>query len=249
MTRPNREKLFTRIRALFSKTVEAGATEAEAMAAAEKARALLEKYQLDLGAEELRQEGFVRKAVKLDALGSYFGRLISSALQEFCDVKIWYNVPNTAKARIALRYETPATEIEIFGLASDVELAEYLLGSLAGFALAGANVHVAAERKMAFALATSLGAAQIKELHRSYLFGCANPYGAIIKLDKPKLVLDEMERRGIRLGEGSSPIDPQDAEAFAAGSAHGAKASFGRPVAGGRIAGLIGRAQGNEAKR
>src|SRR6266536_3504047 len=174
MTRPNREKLFTRIRALFSKTVEAGATEAEAMAAAEKARALLEKYQLDLGAEELRQEGFVRKAVKLDALGSYFGRLISSALQEFCDVKIWYNVPNTAKARIALRYETPATEIEIFGLASDVELAEYLLGSLAGFALAGANVHVAAERKMAFALATSLGAAQIKELHRSYLFGCAN---------------------------------------------------------------------------
>ena len=61
MNSADREKLLARIKALFSKTTEAGATEAEELAATEKARELIEKYQLDMGAEELKREGFVKK--------------------------------------------------------------------------------------------------------------------------------------------------------------------------------------------
>src|SRR5258705_5557481 len=46
MTSTDREKLLARIKALFSKTTEAGATEAEELAAAEKHRELIEKDKL-----------------------------------------------------------------------------------------------------------------------------------------------------------------------------------------------------------
>jgi Protein of unknown function (DUF2786) len=42
----------SRIKALLAKTVARGATEAEELAAAEKARELIEKYRLNLGTEE-----------------------------------------------------------------------------------------------------------------------------------------------------------------------------------------------------
>ena len=67
MTDTDREKLLARIKALFSKTTKSGATEAERHAAAEKARELIEKYQLDMGAEELKKEGFVKKNIGMDA--------------------------------------------------------------------------------------------------------------------------------------------------------------------------------------
>jgi hypothetical protein len=64
-------------------------------------------------------------------------------------------------------------------------------------------------------------------------------YRALVTLDKPALISAEMERCGIRLQAGSALTGASDRSSFAAGSAHGAKANFGRPVGGGRIAGLI----------
>jgi len=66
-------------------------------------------------------------------------------------------------------------------------------------------------------------------------------YGALITLDQPSLIKAEMDRLDIRLSAGSCLTGAGDRGSFEAGSAHGAKATFGRPVAGGRIAGLIGR--------
>jgi hypothetical protein len=105
-------------------------------------------------------------------------------------------------------------------------------------------------------------AAQSREAHRSHLIGCASrihhrldemvaqrraqaasPSGrALVKLDKPALVQAEMDRLGIKLHCGSGVTGGRDRGSFAAGAAHGGKATFGRPVAGGgRIAGLITR--------
>ena len=71
----NHEKLLIRIRALFSKTVEAGATEPEAMAAAEKAREL-ERFDAAraslapvLAAFSSREPEKARKAVCMSAVG------------------------------------------------------------------------------------------------------------------------------------------------------------------------------------
>jgi hypothetical protein len=154
------------------------------------------------------------------------------------------------------------SEIGLIGLTSDVELAAYLIESLTNFALAGADLHIAVERKMAIALGTPLTSAQSRQVHISYLVGCASrtrarleelakqrktqdakpgSYGALITLDKPALIDAEMERCGIHLHCGGSSLSGgSDSGSFAAGSAHGANASFGRPVGGGRIAGLIG---------
>jgi hypothetical protein len=117
MTNTDREKLLTRIRALFAKTTETGATEAEELAAAEKARELIEKYQIDLGAEELKRDGFVKKAIDMETVHFTFARFILDAIDKFCEVRCWYTT-----------FGSP--QIVVFGLASDVELAAYLIESL-----------------------------------------------------------------------------------------------------------------------
>jgi hypothetical protein len=249
MTDTDREKLLARIKALFSKTTKSGATEAEELAAAEKARELIEKYQLDMGAEELKKEGFVKKNIGMDAARFTFARRILNAIDKFCEVKTWYI---TYGGRV----------ITVFGLASDVELAAYLIESLTTFSLSGADLHIATERKIQIALGTPMTATETRECHRSYLLGCANrisirlremaqqrrsqtakpgSYGALITLDKPTLINAEMECLHIRLASGSCLTGASDRSSFGAGSAHGAKASFGRPVGGGRIVGLIGK--------
>lgn len=248
MTDADREKLLARIKALFSKTTGAGATEAEELAAAEKARELIEKYQLDMGAEELKKEGFVEKSIDMEAARFAFARRILQGVDEFCEVKTWYRT----------FYQR---SVVVFGLRSDVELAAYLIESLTTFTLSGADLHIALERKMAIALGTPMTSAQSRQAHFSYVDGCADrisdrlsemarrrrsqtakpgSYGALITLDKPALIQAEMERCGIRFRTGTALTGGSDGGSFSAGSAHGAKASFGRPVGGGRIAGLIG---------
>ena len=245
----DRDKLLARIRALFAKTVEAGATEAEEIAAAAKARGLVEQYQMDLGAEELKREGFVKKAINLNHAQFAFSRRIMGGIGQFCEVKTYYTTFGSPK-------------IMIFGFRSDTEFASYLIESLTTFALAGADMHIATARKMAIALGTPMDATESREARRSHLLGCATrvtlrlkemaqerraqaaqpgSYGALVKLDKPELIRAEMERLNIRLHASSCLTGAGHSESFAAGSAHGAKASFGRPVAGGRIAGLIDR--------
>jgi hypothetical protein len=244
----DRDKLFARIKALMAKTVEAGCTEAEALAFAEKARELIERYQIDLGVEEIKREGFITKAIDIVPLRFAFARRILLAINEFCEVRTWY--------MMFFR------KIEILGLRSDAEFAAYLIESLTNFALAGADMHVAVERKRALARGEPLTSAQSREARRSYFVGCAyrvsqrlremaaqrkaqaarpGSHGALVVLDKRHLVQAEMDRLGIKLRSGSSLTGGRDHGAFAAGAAHGAKATFGRPVAGGHVAGLITR--------
>jgi hypothetical protein len=172
-------------------------------------------------------------------------------IETFCEVETWY-----------MTMGRQAADFCILGLASDAEYASYLVESLTTFALGKANVHIAVERKMAIARGTPFTPADSREAHRSFLIGCANrvsvriremaaerkaratkpgSYGALVTLDKPTLVSAEMERLDIRLHSGSSLTGARAGSSFAAGDRHGTQATFGRPVGGGRIAGLIGR--------
>jgi hypothetical protein len=177
-----------------------------------------------------------------------FARRILLAIEVFCEVRTWYS--------------TFFQHIEVLGLRSDAELSAYLIESLTNFALAGADLHVAIERKMALARGEPLTSAQSREVHRSYLVGCADrisqrlremaaqrkaqaatpgSHRALVVIDKPGLIQAEMDRLGIKLRSGSSLTGGRDHSSFAAGAAHGAKATFGRPVTGGPVAGLITR--------
>jgi hypothetical protein len=123
-------------------------------------------------------------------------------------------------------------------------------------------VHVAIERKVAFALGETPNS---KGLRRSYLLGCATriserlkeliaerakqaakPSGstALVKIDKAALIKAEMKRLDIHLCAGSYSASVAESGSFAAGSERGSKASFGRPIGGrGGVAGLIGRSK------
>ena len=59
-----REKVASVVEALLAKTTENGATEAEAMAAAEKARELMDRYQIEPVRRGLEQEGVHKVSIK-----------------------------------------------------------------------------------------------------------------------------------------------------------------------------------------
>src|SRR5262249_9194530 len=126
------DKLLARIKALFAKTTEAGCTEAEALTAVAKARELIEKHQIDLGAEELKKEGFDQQNIDMDKTRLAFARRILHGIEKFCEVKTWLCLG----------------DIVVIGLRSDAEFAEYLINSLTTFAIAGADLHMATERKI-----------------------------------------------------------------------------------------------------
>lgn len=82
MTTTSKERLVARIRALLSKTVENGATEAEAMSALAKAQEIMQSHGLDHAAVEA--EAFVReKFVENQVRRCYWGRDLGYAIGQF----------------------------------------------------------------------------------------------------------------------------------------------------------------------
>lgn len=115
------QKIIDRIRALLAKTTENGCTEGEAMAAMEKARELMDRYQLDLGAVGIEEEGVIRAFAQRKAYRHMqIKDRIANAIASFCDCKVWLD-------RDANR------QITFLGLRSDAQFATWLLDSLDGF--------------------------------------------------------------------------------------------------------------------
>jgi hypothetical protein len=111
----SRESILARIRALTSKTVEAGCTEGEAVAAAAKVAELMDRYGFataDLEEkEEITAETFFAPGKRLGSL-----RSLCVDIASFCDVKVWATRPSRSEAA-GVRY---------FGRESDVQVALYL---------------------------------------------------------------------------------------------------------------------------
>ena len=109
-------KVKARIRALASRTVERGCSEAEAMAAAAKVGELLEVYGLSMSEVDLREEACVQRVMVFDdprrqAMGWLF-----PALLRFTDCRGW---------------TVGRADYVIFGLEPDVQMAEYLMHVIA----------------------------------------------------------------------------------------------------------------------
>src|SRR5262249_45680526 len=114
----NRDRLLNKIRGLLSKTQENGCTEAEAFASLDKARALMDAYEVT--SEELRltkeEADIIFKAARNDEYGvrSWLGFPVS----RFCDCRMMTN---------------RSGDICFIGLRSDVQFADWLLDHLANF--------------------------------------------------------------------------------------------------------------------
>jgi hypothetical protein len=235
----DKKAIALKIRALLAKTADRGCSEAEAIAAAAKAKELLDKYQIDLSEHELEEEGFVKgKAEKAQARRFNVQETLAHWIAKFCEVKVWHTFDSAG-------YRRKEKRIVFFGLRSDVEFANWLTVALEAFVWHNADEY---ETKLKYEHGPTVGGYYLK---RDFAMGaCARinqrlraevearkpqtmSDGRALMVVKNQLVEREFNKLGMSLGSasprsykhGDAPPD-----AYAAGRAAGDRASFGRPV-------------------
>jgi hypothetical protein len=237
----DKAKIANKVRALLAKTTDKGCTEAEAMAAAIKAKALMDEYQINLSEFDLESEGFIRgKAEKAQPYRFNVQDYLAGAIGAFTDCKVWCTFAASGLRRSDKRQV-------FFGLKSDVEFANWLLVALECFVWQNAN-EFETEHRIKFG--PTAGGYYLK---RDFARGCVARInerlreavksrtpavmgdGRALVVVKHALVEREFNKLGMTLGKASARTfnrgnAPPDA--YSAGRAAGDRASFGRPVAG-----------------
>lgn len=223
-----REDLLAKIKALLSKTIEAGCTEGEAMAALQKARAMMDVH--DVSDEELQltkeEKATAQVYEERDPHGVMRG--LAYAVHKFTGTQGW----------TYRREEKRAT----CGLRADIEFAEWLLSTLAEFVK---------REYIRFAITSASGEAKERRAAmRNFIQGCTLRISErLLELTKPpkeqtanaralvvtkqSAIDDYLEAAGIKLSRcRTSTFSVKDHGAYEAGKAAGERASFGRPVSG-----------------
>lgn len=225
----DRQRLAERIKALLSKTVERGCTEAEALAAAEKAQELLYLYQMSRSDLELEAEGMIlhriwghdlkKRRFPLTAVAA-----LGFGIAKFCECRGW-------------TWAGGFEGFEFCGLRSDVEFAAWLFDALVDF---GKQAYLSYELELpagqrpdraGFFIGFS---ARIRERMEDEVkrrtAGRASS-GRDLIVAKAPLIQRFMDAQGIRLGRGRA-LATSSSAAATAGARFGDRAGFGRPVRG-----------------
>jgi hypothetical protein len=232
-------KMAHKIRALLAKTVDKGCSEAEAMAAAIKAKELIDAHQINLSEYELEQEGFTRgKAEKPWQRRFNVQWALCAVIASFCEVKVWGSYEANGTRRSEKR-------VVFFGLQSDVEFANWLLVALESFIWSNADQF---EQELRMKQGPNAGGYYVK---RDFAMGACARIGERLReaikartpqvmgdgrslmIVKQALVQREFNKLGFKLGSGTAQSfnrGDAPADAYAAGRAAGDRASFGRPV-------------------
>ena len=115
-------RIKKKVHALLSKTVENGCSEAEAMAAAQKAGELMDFYNLQITDIDIRDTKCKHLKIELATVigGKLDGCIV--AIGRFCDSKTWFSRGYKIYGGPIQRGGT----YNFFGLEQDVEMAEYI---------------------------------------------------------------------------------------------------------------------------
>lgn len=224
-----KERIAERIRALLRKTVGSGCTEAEALAAAELAGKLMDKYQLSMSDIELQGEETAHDHVKTGRKELGAMDIVAGAVGRYCGVKTWYSD------------DDGTVERHFFGLRVDVDLARWLYAMIGAAmrhdwltysfqAMVGThrrdNDRRRFERGFADRVASRLDAMRRDRQEES------RSAGRDLVVVKNAVVEAAFNALGFHLVDGE-PIRPTTANnAYAAGVAAGDRAPLARPVAG-----------------
>jgi hypothetical protein len=228
MTEAQRE-IALKIRALLSKTVDKGCTEAEAMMAAAKAKELIDRYQIDMSEADIAEEGYVKGTAESD-MGRKFNvqNWLAGSIARYCETKYWMTHNHGGHRR--------KTRIVFFGLKSDVEFANWLLTGLEAFVWTKADEFGGdyyEKRNFAMGCCNRI-AERLREAikEREARNVTMSQTGKSLVVVKGQLVESEFKKLGLRLRNsgGSSYRSGGSASSRAAGYAAGNGASFGRPV-------------------
>ncbi len=217
--------LLARIEALRSKTTDRGCTEPEAMAAAAKVAALLDRHGLSMSDLELRAQPCGRLALPTGR--SRIGPLddCAPAVAAFFDCRFWFETD--AEGRLAQVF---------FGLPADVRAAATLMPLIAQAFETEANRFRAGPEYL-----RGRGGRR-RALHTSFVLGLSQgiqaklaamrterdavlrpPSGRDLALAKAGVVEAEMARLGLRFRSRNPAVRPVNAAAFDAGHAAGAR--------------------------
>jgi hypothetical protein len=228
----DRNSLLEKIRALMSKTPENGCTEAEALAAIDKARALMDAYEVtDAELQLSKAEAAIIHSDPPDARDPHkIKRYLGVAVAKFCDCEIWRG----DKARLHL-----------CGFPSDVEFASWLLDHLSEFVRA---------ELVSYLVGRLDSKAERRRNIQGFVLGCTGKISR--RLTQPSqrsatervennralvvirsaAITDKMKELNIKLRKSSSRSGSFDRAAHEAGQRAGDRAAFGRPLSG--VAGL-----------
>jgi hypothetical protein len=229
----DRNKLLDKIRALFNKTTENGCTEAEAMAALDKARAMMDAY--EVSAEDLvltkEMAAILKKSEQNHDPHGIRWQLVGSVAR-FCDCKAWGTRTNRGRGRPTNRVVTFA------GMPSDVDFAHWLLDSLTNFVLSELAEHLCsavAPRGMrrrvingfVGGIADRIGHRLENLVKQSEAAATSNSRALVVI--KNTAIDEAIKVAGICLGTAHGSR-VKDWDSYNAGYAAGDRASFGRPV-------------------
>jgi hypothetical protein len=221
------ESLLGKIKALLNKTVENGCTEAEALAALGKARAIMDAYEVTEADLQLsREESAVLRA---EPPGSKDPHGIKSALAtsvaKFCDCEVWKSTNG----------------LVFCGLPSDAQFATWLLDNLTSFVQGELVNHL---------IGCIVPKGQRRFIINGFVAGCArriserisalcqqsatdaSSNGRALALVKSTAVADKLKKLNIHLQKGRRSGRRLDNNSYQAGKVAGDRASFGRPVSG-----------------
>lgn len=240
MTKDENEtkKLVHKIKSLLAKTVEAGASEAEAMAAFTKAHELLEQYQLNLSDLDLREEGTDHRIPGLDPVSE----MIYHRVGQYCECKSWKSdwKETMTEVKVGRRkkrtFSRGYTKIHFLGIKSDADFAEWLLAALSSY------VH---NKEVSF----MFSGGDDEDLSDDFVLGiCARINERLIELInarklkrqfstgrdlvpvKNAMVTEAFAKLGIDLSKTSRTYRAVDERAFQAGRQAGDGVTFNRPI-------------------
>ncbi len=229
-------KVKARIRALATRTVERGCSEAEAMAAAAKVGELLEVYGLTMSEVELREESCVQRILTFDDPRRVAMSWLFPALLRFTECRGW---------------TVGRADYVIFGLEPDVQMAEYLMQVVAGaLAYEEARFRLSADYIRARAAPQAVlrsfrvgfadrVAARLEELgtHRRATEAAARAAapatGTALVLLKERKIEAAFEGLGVRLRTVTRSTVVRDRGAYGRGREAGGRVGLDRPVGAG----------------
>jgi hypothetical protein len=236
----DRNSIIDKIKALLAKTTANGATEAEMMSALDKASAMMDAYDItDAELQVAKDEAAMLHADPPDLKDPHKLKWqLCHGVSEFCGVQIYRSRRQTG--------------LKCIGMPSDVQLAMWLLDSLADFVFAELCGHLIgclapkSERRVIIRSFTAACCDRIVDrllalVERSKVARTSN--GRELVVIKDAAIKAFMKEHGIhlRMCRGGPAPSNINAAAHAAGRAAGERASFGRPVTGAAGVLRIGR--------
>jgi hypothetical protein len=241
LTPEQSKAIAAKIRALFNKSVDNGATEEEALSAITKARELMDKYSIDMDAVSVRAEGVTQAHVRpLTPDDELALRNMAMAIAAYTETKVWRS--NDKLNRKVYRY---------MGLPSDVLFATWLNRTLLTFIRRHSADYLVKEKAAQLAQRRWMSDYEASKLSTDFFVGAARRIAARLHADadlrtgtrakvagtalvlatKQSMIKAEMNRIGLylRTTNASGP-SIKNMGAYFAGADAGDKANWHKPI-------------------